>query len=285
MSATAEQLERFRLAVDPKRREINVAEVALMIAQDTDTSVNVTDWIAQIDVLALPLAARIPSDAATLHRVLSLNHYFFEELGFHGNEEQYYDPKNSLLNEVILRRTGIPITLSILYIEMGRRIGLKLYGVSFPGHFLVKLRVSGGELVLDPYSGGRALSEEDLRTKLKGLSRDIDPKDLPLAEFIEAAQPRDVIARLLRNLKAIYVEKRDWENALKVQHRMVILLPDWPAEVRDRGLMYAELECPRAAADDLDSYLKHAPAEGESEADDALRQKSRELRARAGRLH
>ena len=292
MTATIEQLERFKIAVAPERHEFNLAEAALLVAQDSDASVDVTNWLAQLDVLALPLAARLPPDAAPIHRVLSLNRYLFEELNFRGNDEQYYDPKNSLLHEVIARRVGIPITLSIVYMEIGRRIGLKLSGVSFPGHFLVKMRVSGGELVLDPYSQGRALSEEDLRARLEGVSQGIDPRNVPIEDLIETAPPRQILARLLRNLKAIYVDRQDWANALNVQNRMVILLPDSLEERRDRGLIYEKLECPRAAADDLDAYLAKAiklpNARKTAEDEDSiaeLRARSKALREQAAKLN
>ena len=296
MTASTEQLERFKIAVSPERREFNLAEAALLVAQDSDASVDVTNWLAQLDVLALPLAARLPPDAAPIHRVLSLNRYLFEELNFRGNDEQYYDPKNSLLHEVIARRVGIPITLSIVYMEIGRRIGLKLSGVSFPGHFLVKMRVSGGELVLDPYSQGRALSEEDLRARLESVSQGagqgLDPRTVPIEDLIETAPPRQILARLLRNLKAIYVDRQDWANALNVQNRMVILLPDALEERRDRGLIYEKLECPRAAADDLEAYLakvvKIPNARKTAEDEDSiadLRARSKALREQAAKLN
>ena len=201
----------------------------------------------------------MPPDFSTTPRLIALNNYLFRELGFAGNDNEYYDPRNSFLNDVITRKTGIPITLSILYLEVGTRLGLKLKGVSFPGHFLVKVRVTGGELVLDPYAGGRSLSEEELRERLAQFAGEQTAKTAPLEEFLEAATPRQILARLLRNLKAIYLEADETERALDVMNRLVILLPDVPEERRDRGMAFARLDCPRAAADDLGHYASERP--------------------------
>ena len=145
--------------------------------------------------------------------MVALNQFLYEDLGYWGNTEDYYDPRNSYLNEVIDRRTGIPITLSILYMELGRRVGLPLEGVSFPGHFLVRLRLRGGTLVLDPFSGGAPQSEDELRSRLKrvipdGVADNLPASELPLDQFLEPATKRQILSRVLRNLKGIYRESR-----------------------------------------------------------------------------
>ncbi len=256
---SGDPLQRFRDAVAPERERINLAEAALLCAQDAYPELDVHQALNAIEQLAIALAKRLPSDFPTTHRLLALNNYLFRELGFAGNADEYYDPRNSFLNEVLARKTGIPITLSILYLEIGRHLGLKLNGVSFPGHFLVKVRVSGGELVLDPFAGGKSLSEEDLRQRLAQFAGEEAAKSLPLEEFLEPASPRQILARLLRNLKGIYLETGDLDRALGVMNRLVILLPDTPEERRDRGRLYAKLECPRAAVDDLGHYAALRP--------------------------
>jgi regulator of sirC expression with transglutaminase-like and TPR domain len=253
------RLERFRDAVSPQRRRIDLAYAALLCAQDAYPDLDVGASLAEIDALAVRLARRLPQDFSTTHRLIALNNYLFRELGFRGNADDYYDPCNSYLNAVLARRTGIPITLSILYLACGERLGLKLAGVSFPGHFLVKARVNGGELVLDPFAGGRSLSEEELRQRLAQVVGEATARDLPVEEFLESAAPRQILARLLRNLKAIHLEKRDDARALEVMHRLVILLPEVPEERRDRGHAFARLECPRAAAADLGHYAAQRP--------------------------
>ena len=260
-----QNLRRFRDAVAAERVRINLAEAALLCAQDFYPDLDIPDTIKRIDSLADTLKRRLPADFSTTHRLLALNNYLFRELGFAGDADNYYDPRNSFLNDVLARKTGIPITLSILYIEIGARLGLKLKGVSFPGHFLVKIRVTGGDLVLDPYEGGRSLSEEDLRERLARFTGEEAAQSLPLEEFLESASPRQILARLLRNLKAIYLEAKELDRALTVMNRLVILLPDVPEERRDRGLAFAELECPRAAADDLAFYAKQRPLADDAE--------------------
>lgn len=252
-------LQRFRDAVAPERVQIDLAEAALLCAQDTYPELDIRNQIDVIDALAAKLRNRLPADFSVTHRLVALNNYLFTELGFSGNADEYYDPRNSFLNDVLVRKTGIPITLSILYLEIGQRLGLKLKGVSFPGHFLVKVRVSGGELVLDPFAGGRSLSEEDLRERLAQFTDADTAKELPLEDFLEPATPRQILARLLRNLKAIYLEAKEYDKALGVMNRLVILLPDVPEERRDRGLVFARLECPRAAQEDLGHYAANRP--------------------------
>ncbi len=248
----------------PERVKIDLAEAALLCAQDTYPQLDIRSELDSLEALAAKLRDRLPVDFSVTHRLVALNNYLFRELGFSGNMDEYYDPRNSFLNDVLARKTGIPITLSILYLEVGQRLGLKLKGVSFPGHFLVKVRVTGGELVLDPYAGGRSLSEEELRERLAQFTDQDTAKELPLEDFLEPASPRQILARLLRNLKAIYLDAKDFDKALGVMNRLVILLPDVPEERRDRGLVFARLECPRAAQEDFSHYATVRP-----QADDA----------------
>ena len=262
---TNEPLQRFRDAVAPERVKIDLAEAALLCAQDSYPDLDIRSQLDALEALAARLRSRLPADFSVTHRLVALNNYLFSELGFSGDAETYYDPRNSFLNDVIERKTGIPITLSILYLEIGQRLGLKLKGVSFPGHFLVKVRVSGGELVLDPFAGGRSLSEEDLRARLAQFTDPDTAKELPLEDFLEAATPRQILARLLRNLKGIYLEAKQFDKALGVMNRLVILLPDVPEERRDRGLVYARLECPRAAQEDLSHYAAQKPRADDAE--------------------
>ena len=252
-------LQRFRDAVAPERVKIDLAEAALLCAQDTYPDLDIRSQLESLEALAAKLRDRLPADFSVTHRLVALNNYLFRELGFSGNMDEYYDPRNSFLNDVLARKTGIPITLSIVYLEVGQRLGLKLRGVSFPGHFLVKVRVTGGELVLDPYAGGRSLSEEELRERLAQFTDKDTAKELPLEDFLEPASPRQILARLLRNLKAIYLEAKDLDKALSVMNRLVILLPNVPEERRDRGLVFARLECPRAAQEDLSHYAAARP--------------------------
>jgi regulator of sirC expression with transglutaminase-like and TPR domain len=219
--------------------------------------------------------------------LVELNQFLFDELGFHGNARDYYDPRNSYLNEVLDRRTGIPLTLSVLYLEVGRRIGLALEGVSFPGHFLVRLPLRGSMLVLDPFSGGEAQSEADLRARLRrvipeGAAGPVPVEELPLDQFLEPAGKRQILARLLRNLKGIYREADKPERLLAVLNRMLVVAPEAHGDLRERGLVYQRLECYRAALKDLSDYVEREPDAPDI---DEVRAKLVELGALCARLN
>lgn len=244
----------------------SVVEAAIAVAQDADPGLDPLAVVSQIDTLADRLRRRMPPDAAPLHKLRLLNRYFFQELGFAGNVNDYHDPRNSYLPAVLESRRGIPITLALLYAEMAGQVGLDASGVSFPGHFLVKLRMPRGEVVIDPFSG-QSLSREELDERLMPYLRQrglVGEFEAPLGLFLQSAQPRDVIARLLRNLKEIHRSGGDWPRLLAVLDRLVILLPQAWDERRDRGLVHAELGDTAQAAADLRAYLHHCP-----EADDA----------------
>ena len=251
------QLERFAALLC--REDFCLAEACLLIAQDAYPDLDIAQYLARIDGLAAKLKSRLSGDAFPAQKVAVLNRYLFDELGFCGNADEYYDPRNSYLNQVLERRTGVPITLSILYMEIGQRLGLRLQGVSFPGHFLVKLRVTGGQLVIDPFCGSEAQSESDLRARLAQLLPQREADTLPLPQFLEPATPRQILARVLRNLKGIYLQSEEAQNMLKVMQRMVMVAPHAAEEVRDRGLAYYKLDCFRAALADLQDYLERRP--------------------------
>ena len=262
-----------------------LVEAAICVAQDEHPAVDPQSVIGEIDRLAARLQARLPVDAPPLRRLRALNQFFLVELGFAGNVNTYYDRRNSYLHEVLATRRGIPITLALLFIEMAGQLGLDAAGVCFPGHFLVKLRMPQGEVVIDPVNG-RSLSRDELDERLvpyrarHGLEGDFET---PLGLFLQAAPPRDVLARLLFTLKEIHRTAEDWVRLLAVQQRLVLLLPDAAEEQRDRGLAWAELGRPAEAADDLAAYLAARPM-----ADDAaaLRERLAELRRDgAPRLH
>ncbi len=255
-------LDAFGKLLSEKEQNIDLARACLMIAEDAYPSLEPERYLAEIDALALRLRARLKNQSVE-ERVMALNELLFEDLGYRGNTEDYYDPRNSYLNEVIDRRTGIPITLSVLYMEVGRRIGLPLEGVSFPGHFLVRLRRHGGTLVLDPFSGGAPQSEDELRERLQRVipegAAEVPVAELPLDQFLEPATHRQILARLLRNLKVIYRDAGRSDRLLDVLNRMLVVSPGSAADLRDRGYAYQRLECWRPALADLTAYLERDP--------------------------
>jgi regulator of sirC expression with transglutaminase-like and TPR domain len=266
---------------------IDLARACLMIAQDAYPGLDVEHYLGEIERLALRLRGLLPQAGAAEERLVALNQFLFEELGFSGNTADYYDPRNSYLNDVIDRRTGIPITLAVLYMELGRRIGLPLQGVSFPGHFLVRLRLRRGVLVLDPFAGGAPQSEDELRERLRrvvpeGVAGNVPVGELPLDQFLEPASNRQILARMLRNLKGIYREADKPESMLDVLNRMLLVAPDASAELRDRAIVYQRLECYRAALQDLKEYAEREP---DAPDQDEVRVRLMELSALCARLN
>jgi regulator of sirC expression with transglutaminase-like and TPR domain len=233
-------------------------EAAIAVGQDIDAQLDPQAVLVELDTLGRRLARRIPADAVALQRLRFLNRYFFDELAFGGNVNDYYAPANSYLHLVLDSRRGIPITLALLYMEFASHAGLRARGVNFPGHFLVKLRMPRGEVVVDPFSG-HSLSREDLEERLAPYRRQrglVGDFDVPLGLFLQTASARETLARLLRNLKEIHRTGGDWAGLLAVQQRLVILLPQAWEERRDRGLALAELGQLDAAAVDIEAYLE-----------------------------
>ncbi len=239
--------------------DIDLAEAALVIAKQEYPDLNVEVYLAQLDAIAARLKRRLPADSARSHIIGMLNHYLFNELGYTGNRASYYDPRNSFLNDVIERRTGIPITLCVVYMEVARRLGLALAGVSFPGHFLVKCVTDHGVIVLDPYNNGISLSETDLRDRLAQVSNEHSAQHAPLSLLLKSATKKETLVRLARNLKGVYSEAGKLEKAVGIVSLILAIMPDAAQEFRDRGMLYNRLECCRAALSDLRRYVELEP--------------------------
>jgi len=259
--------------------EVPLLDTALAIAMLEYPNLDRQAYRRRLDEWARTLRRRLPADPGIEERLRALNQFLFTEQGFAGNLENYYDPRNSFINDVLDQRRGIPLTLSIVYIELGRRLGLPLEGVSFPGHFLVRLSMEDGALVLDPFNRGVSLSEEDLDRLLQDVASD-RPDDL--GRLLAAARKPEIVIRLLRNLKAVYQRDGQAEKALEIVNLILAIDPTQLPEYRDRGLILTELDCNRAAAADLDHYLTHYPADEDA---DAIRALIEELAEEPQRLH
>lgn len=242
----------LRAVTSKPDREINLAEAALAIAASEYPKLDVRSYLEQLDNMAGVVSERLSSGASLSTVISQMNRFLFEEQGFVGNTVAYYDPRNSFLNEVLERKMGIPITLSLVYLEIGQRLGLPFAGVMFPGHFLVKLNIHGGDIVLDPYAGGRSLSKEKLNVRLSRVCR---RDDLDLSRLLASARKKDTLVRLLRNLKGIYIGSGEYHKALNTIQHILIIKPDSRKEIRDRGYVYEKLECFRAASEDYQRYL------------------------------
>lgn len=251
--------EELRLAVSKPEADINLAEAALVFAKSEYPDLDVQRYLKQLDGMASVVDKRLPADSSFATSILQLNHFLFDEQGFSGNTEEYYDPRNSFLNQVLERRTGIPVTLSLVYMEVGRRLGLPLVGVMFPGHFLVKMKVGEGNVVLDPFLRGLSLTEEDLANRLRQMT-DVNAKStLDVSEVLATASKTETLMRLFRNLKSIYLRAEEHTKALNVIQQMLAVQPEDANEIRDRGYVYQRLECFGAARDDFEHYLEQRP--------------------------
>jgi regulator of sirC expression with transglutaminase-like and TPR domain len=246
----------FRQAADRPEELIDLGRAALTIALPEYPTLDFAAYLGRIDALALEVSERAGVDADVYRSIAALNFVLFSRHGFRGNRDAYYDPKNSFLNQVIERKTGIPITLSVLYMEVAKRIGLAFDGVGFPGHFMVKTIAEGNEIFIDPFDGGESKSQEDLDALLGQM---YGGKVEMRAEFLAPLPKRRILQRMLTNLKAIYVGTNDWIKTLAVLDRLLILDPAAAGELRDRGAIYSRLECYGQAKDDFERYLQLAP--------------------------
>ena len=252
-------------------------EAAVSIAQDEYPDLDVQQVLGDVDQMLSRVKRRCSSDAGPLQRLRTLNQFFFRDMGFGGNVNNYYDPDNSYINAVLRTRRGIPITLAVLWLELAQGLGLKARGVNFPGHFMVKVNLPNGQVVIDPFTG-QSLSREDLSERLEPYKRRnglVDDFDVPVGLYLQAATPRDIVARLLRNLKEIHRTQEDWLRLIAVQDRLLILLPDAWSEYRDRGLAWAEMGDLRLAVSDLEIFVEHSDDTLERE---AISQRVQELR-------
>lgn len=261
---------------------IPLFEAALCIAQDDEHPLDLSACLTDIDKFALRLKRRLHADIAPIPKLRLLNNFFYQELGFSGNFNDYYNPDNSYLHKVLSTRRGIPISLAVIYIELAQQIGLDVKGISFPGHFLMKLTIKTGDIILDPFNGA-SLSREEIEERLEPyFINGRNPDDPPLVSYLANATERSILVRMLRNLKAVYAEQPHWKEFLNVQQKLVILLPDEIEERRDRGLAYANLDCPNAALQDIEAYLAQCPQATDAE---LLRMRLPELRAASRKIN
>jgi regulator of sirC expression with transglutaminase-like and TPR domain len=236
--------------------EINLAEAALLIACEEYPDLDVPRYLKHLDDMGLALRARLADEPRPERAVMALNRYLFQEEGFHGNVDEFYDPRNSYLNEVIDRRVGIPITLSTIYMEVARRAGVHVEGVGLPGHFIVRVVFSGYGLLVDPFHGGVLLTEADCQERL---DRIFAGRVKIATEMLAATGRREILGRMLRNLKAIFLRREDYPRALRAADLLLCLDPDSAEDLRDRGILYAALDCYGLALNDLEAYLTLHP--------------------------
>jgi regulator of sirC expression with transglutaminase-like and TPR domain len=235
---------------------IDLARAALYIAQEEYPELDPEEYLNALDTMAVELQERLPSSQYPLRVIQSINQYLYDDLGFAGNKTEYYDPRNSFLNDVIDRRLGIPITLALVYLELSRRIDFPMVGVGMPGHFLIRPDISDMEIFVDAFDGGEVIFRQDCQERLSQMFQ--QPVELK-PEFLARVSHRQLLARMLTNLKYIYLKQQNLAKTLAVVERILLLFPGVSLELRDRGFLYYQLGHYSQAADDLQSYLAKVP--------------------------
>ncbi|MBW4493437.1 MAG: SirB1 family protein [Oscillatoria princeps RMCB-10] len=263
----------FYQEIDQPDERIDLAKAALHIAQEEYPQLDPAEYLSALDTMAAEVSERLPAQRYPLRVIQTVNQYLYSDLGFTGNSADYYDPRNSFLNDVIDRRTGIPITLSLLYLEIARRIDFPMVGVGMPGHFLIRPDFEGAGICVDAFNAGEILFPEDCKERL---SRMYGHRVALQPEFLEPVSPRHFLARMLSNLKLIYVSQGDAPRALAAVDRILLLFPETPTELRDRGILYYQLGYRPEAIRELEVYLARVPGAGDA---GAIRQLVQRLRS------
>jgi regulator of sirC expression with transglutaminase-like and TPR domain len=244
----------------------DLAQGALTIARIAYPDLDSAPYLRTLDDLAAAVRPRLPARRAPEQTITAMTSYFFEHCGFRGNADDYYDPRNSFLNDVLERRTGIPISLAVLLIETGARVGVPVEGVGFPGHFLVRVGGSTGPILLDPFFGGRVIGRDEMLERLRAFyAAGGGPAGANLQrvlpQVLQATGPHGILGRMLANLLRIYLDRNDHVHALATVDLMLVLAPDAAEQIRIRGLLYEQLDCVGAALADLRRYLTLVPAD------------------------
>ncbi|MEB3282876.1 MAG: transglutaminase-like domain-containing protein [Lyngbya sp.] len=248
--------QRFYQEINQPDEQINLAKAALYIAQEQFLNLDPEEYLNALDEMAAEVLERLDEQRYPLKVIKTLNQYLFEDLGFVGNRSNYYDPNNSFLNQVIERRTGIPITLSVVYLEIAKRLDFPMVGIGMPGHFLVRPDFEGAGIYVDVFNQGEILFPEDCQAKLA----EVYGQQVKLRpQFLTPVTSRQILARMLTNMKVIYMNVGEILNAVSAIERILLLFPEAQNERRDRGILYYQLERWTEARQDLEIYLKHQP--------------------------
>jgi len=273
-TAEPELIESFSVFVGPdiEDEKIDLIRAALVLARTEYLTLDIESYVARIEELARRVASLVP-DLHPQRMLAALNQVLFEEVNLRGNREDYYDPRNSFLNDVLDRGLGIPITLSIVYMEVARRVGLPLSGVGMPGHFLVKhYSDDGRETLIDCFNRGDVLSRQDCQSRLD----EIYSGEMALRpEFLHPISRRQILTRMLNNLNTVYLSTRNFRKALPIADLILVIYPRSSEDVKQRALLRYSIGLHSFAAEDLDEYLKMSPNASDA---DEIRQMSLSIR-------
>lgn len=235
--------------------EINLAEAALYIAQEEYPTLDLDAYLNALDTMAEEIQERLPVERYPLRVIGIINQYLYDDLGFTGNTTDYYDPRNSFFNDVIDRRTGIPITLSLVYLEIAKRINFPMVGTRMPGHFLIRPNLEETEIYVDPFHRGEILFTQDCQERLAQIYGQAEHQPA----FLEPISPQQFLARMLTNLKHIYLQRSEIQKCLAAVERILLIFPEAAEELRDRGILYYQLGRWTEARQDLEDYLASSP--------------------------
>jgi len=253
---SVDRKQEWDLLLDRPEAEIDLGRGALLLARNEYPDINLEAQISRLDGLAARAAPGVDAQREPLARLDALCRFLAEECGFHGDEQDYHDPRNSFLNQVLDRRTGIPISLSVVYMEVGRRLGLPLYGVGLPGHFLVKYLHIGQRIYLDPFHGGRKVSAAQCREMVERIyNGQMEFRE----DFLAAVTKRKILLRMLNNLRGIYLGQQQFRKALQVLETILAISPASAPDLKQRGMLHWRLHHYRQARRDLEKCLSLDP--------------------------
>ncbi len=262
----------FYQEIQQPDQQIDLAKAALYIAKEEYPHLDPGEYLNAIDTMVTEIQERLPEQHYPLRILQTINKYLYDDLGFTGNKKDYYDPRNSFLNDVIERRSGIPITLSLLYLEIARRLEFPMVGIGMPGHFMIRPEFEDVGIFVDAFNRGEIMFDADCEERLSQIYQ--EPISSIPAELLQPVSNRQFLARMLTNLKMIYLSRRNFSKSVAAVERILLLFPDAVMELRDRGLLYYELERWQEASEDLTTYLTRLP---DAEDADVIRQMLRQL--------
>lgn len=264
--------QNFYQEINQPDKQVNLAKASLYFAQEESPHLDIEEYLNVLDTIANEVKESLPNTLYPLKIIKTINQYLFDDLGFIGNSDNYYDPLNSYLNYVIDRRTGIPISLSVIYLEIAKRLNFPMVGIGMPGHFLIRPDFEDAGIFVDVFNQGEILFAEDCAQKIS----EIYMKSTKLApHHLQAVSNRQILARMLTNLKYIYLNQEKYEKVRTIIEFILIIFPNHPLELRDRGLLYYHLGQWQQAADDLELYLAILPTAQDAKSIRELLQKIR----------
>jgi len=247
--------------------EIDLAKACLYFAQAEYSDLEPQVYLQVLDTIALEIELQLTAERYPLKVIQTINRHLFDTLGFRGNKKNYYDPDNSFLHQVLDRKLGIPISLSVVYLAIAQRLNFPMVGVGLPGHFLIRPDFENAGIFVDPFNRGEILFEQDCQQRLDEAYQQQVKLD---STWLAPVSNKQILVRMLNNLKFIYLHRREIDKALSTMSSILKIYPDQTVEIRDRGLLYYQLNRWSEAIVDLEYYLKVAPQSDDAPMIEAL---------------